>query len=105
MANVRTSIDVVSALDPRGRWLLDDRGEDNVTGLEAFLAIAGLVVTVLVVTGMILITPRGGVPLDGEVRDPQGADLSRPPTPEPETRPSGASAVASPRRPEGGIAR
>ena len=47
------------------------------TGLEVLLAVAGLVVTVLVVAGMILITPGGEVELDGEVRDRQGADLSR----------------------------
>jgi hypothetical protein len=53
-----------------------------VTGLEVLLAVAGLVVTVLVVAGMILITPRGEVQIDGEVRDPQGADLSRAESPE-----------------------
>jgi hypothetical protein len=47
------------------------------TGLELLLALAGLVVTALVVAGMILITPRGEVQLDGAVRDPQGASLSR----------------------------
>ena len=49
------------------------------TGLEVLLGVAGLVVTVLVVAGMILITPRGEVELDGEVREGQGADLSRAP--------------------------
>jgi hypothetical protein len=34
-------------------------------------------VTVLVVAGMILITPRGEVQLDDSVGDPQGANLSR----------------------------
>ena len=58
------------------------------TGLEVFLAVAGLVVTVLVVAGMILITPRGEVQLDGEVRDPQGADLSRADPPEQEPAPA-----------------
>ena len=47
------------------------------TGLQVLLGVAGFVVTVLVVAGMILITPRGEVELDGEVRDQQGADLSR----------------------------
>ena len=47
------------------------------TGLEVLLAVAGLIATVLVVAGMILITPGGEVQLDGEVRDGQGADLSR----------------------------
>jgi len=47
------------------------------TGLEAVLAVAGFAVTVLVIAGMILITPRGEVDLRGEATDPQGADLSR----------------------------
>ena len=47
------------------------------TGLELLLALAGVVVAVLVVAGMILITPRGEVQLDGAVRDRQGANLSR----------------------------
>jgi hypothetical protein len=52
------------------------------TGLELLLALAGVVVTVLVVAGMILITPRGEVQLDGAVRDRQGANLSRADVPE-----------------------
>jgi hypothetical protein len=47
------------------------------TALELLLAVAGLVVTALVVAGMILITPRGEVQLDGAVGDRQGATLSR----------------------------
>ena len=47
------------------------------TGLELLLAVAGFVVTALVVAGMILITPRGEVALHGDVTDPQGSDLSR----------------------------
>jgi hypothetical protein len=47
------------------------------TGLELLLAVAGFVVTALVVAGMILITPRGEVDLHGGVADPQGSDLSR----------------------------
>jgi hypothetical protein len=62
-----------------------------VTGLEVLLAVAGLVVTVLVVAGMILITPRGEVLLDGEVRDPQGADLSRADPQEQERAPASAT--------------
>ena len=47
------------------------------TGLDALLAVAGLAVTVLVVAGMILITPRGSVDAFDEVTDPQGVELSR----------------------------
>jgi hypothetical protein len=47
------------------------------TGLQVLLGVAGLVVTMLVVAGMILITPGGEVELDGVVRGQQGADLSR----------------------------
>lgn len=47
------------------------------TGLDVLLAVAGLVVTVLVVAGMILVTPRGAVDTFGDVTDPQGAELSR----------------------------
>lgn len=42
------------------------------TGLEAVLAVAGFAVTVLVIAGMILITPRGEVDLRGEATDTQG---------------------------------
>lgn len=44
------------------------------TGLDLLLAIAGFTVTVLVVVGMILITPRGQVRVDAD--DPQAPDLS-----------------------------
>ena len=47
------------------------------TGLDVLLAVAGLAVTVLVVAGMILITPRGAVDAFGDVTDSQGAELSR----------------------------
>jgi hypothetical protein len=47
------------------------------TALEVLLALAGLVVTVLVVAGMILITPHGEVQLDDSVGEQQGANLSR----------------------------
>ena len=47
------------------------------TGLDVLLAIAGLAVTVLVVAGMILVTPRGAVDGFDDVTDPQGAELSR----------------------------
>jgi len=62
-----------------------------VTSLEVLLAVAGLVVTVLVVAGMILITPRGAVQLDGAVRDRQGADLSRADVPEQDEDPAAAT--------------
>ena len=39
------------------------------TGLELLLAVAGLIVTVLVVVGMILITPHGTVSVHAEAAD------------------------------------
>ena len=47
------------------------------SGLDVLLAVAGLIVTVLVVAAMILITPRGEVHLFGHAADPQGTQLSR----------------------------
>ncbi len=47
------------------------------TDLDVLLAVAGLTVTVLVVAGMILITPRGAVDAFDDVTDPQGAEPSR----------------------------
>ena len=47
------------------------------TSLDVLLAAAGLVATVLVVAGMILITPRGAVDVHDDVTDPQGEELSR----------------------------
>ena len=47
------------------------------TGLDVLLAVAGLAVTILVVAGMILITPRGTVNAFDDGTDPQGAALSR----------------------------
>lgn len=47
------------------------------TALDVLLAVAGIAVTVLVVAGMILITPRGTVDVFDDVTDPQGAELSR----------------------------
>lgn len=46
------------------------------TGLELLLALAGLAVTVLVIAGMILVTPRGAVDVHAEGTDPQGSNLS-----------------------------
>jgi hypothetical protein len=47
------------------------------TDLDVLLAGAGLIVTVLVVAGMILITPRRTVDAAREVTDPHGAVPSR----------------------------
>jgi hypothetical protein len=47
------------------------------TGLDLLLAVAGLAVTVLVVAGMILVTPRGAVDAFDDVIDSQGAEPSR----------------------------
>ena len=52
------------------------------TDLELLLAIAGAIVTVLVVAGMILITPHGEVSLYAEETDSQGSNLSRPGAPD-----------------------
>jgi hypothetical protein len=46
-------------------------------GLEVLLAVAGLLATVLVVAGMILITPRNDVDLHEGAPASQGDDLSR----------------------------
>ena len=46
------------------------------SAIEVFLAIAGFVVTALVVAGMILLTPRGQVPVQADGDDPQGSELS-----------------------------
>ena len=47
------------------------------TGLELLLAVAGLLVTVLVVAGMILITPHGTVSVHAEAADSHSSNLSR----------------------------
>ena len=47
------------------------------SGLDVLLAVAGIIVTVLVVAGMILITPRGEVDMFGDGTDSQGTELSR----------------------------
>jgi hypothetical protein len=47
------------------------------SGLDVLLAVAGLIVTMLVVAGMILITPRGEVDVFGDAIDSQGTELSR----------------------------
>ena len=50
------------------------------TGLEVLLALAGTAVAVLVIMGMILITPRGEVEVQAAGADPRGSNLS--PAPE-----------------------
>ena len=47
------------------------------TALDVLLAAAGLIATMLVVAGMILITPRGAVDVHDDATDPQGEELSR----------------------------
>lgn len=47
------------------------------SALDILLAVAGFAATMLVVAGMILLTPRGSVDLFGDVTDSQGDDLSR----------------------------
>jgi hypothetical protein len=49
------------------------------SAIEVLLAIAGFTVTALVVAGMILITPRGQVPVHSDGDDPQGSQLSAAP--------------------------
>jgi hypothetical protein len=46
------------------------------TGLELLLAVAGLLVTVLVVAGMILITPHGAVSIHAGAADSHTMSLS-----------------------------
>ena len=46
------------------------------SAIEIMLAIAGFIVTALVVAGMILLTPRGQVPVHADGDDPQGSQLS-----------------------------
>ena len=61
------------------------------TDLDVLLAVAGLAATILVVAGMILITPRGAVDTFDDVTDSQGAELSRADRPLPHGRaPSGS---------------
>jgi len=45
------------------------------SAIDVLLAIAGFTVTTLVVAGMILLTPRGQVPVHAEGDDPQGSEL------------------------------
>ena len=50
-------------------------------GVEVLIGIAGVVVTILVMVGMILITPRGVVEVHTEGEDPEGSNLSPQPAP------------------------
>jgi len=63
------------------------------TGLELLLAVAGLLVTVLVVAGMILITPHGTVSIHADAGDANASNLSRAvaPDPPPPAAPNDAS--------------
>ena len=70
------------------------------TDLDVLLAVAGLAVTVLVLTGMILITPRGTVAVD-DVTDPQGAELSRADAIDPDPTARAAGRPMSQSRPPG----
>ena len=44
--------------------------------VEILLAVAGFVVTALVVAGMILLTPRGQVPVHADGDEAEGSNLS-----------------------------
>jgi hypothetical protein len=68
------------------------------TALEVLLAVAGMFVFVLVVAGMVLLTPRGAEQLDSAVRGTQGADLSRADVPEREPKPTPLATRRSPAR-------
>ena len=47
------------------------------TELDVLLAVAGLTATLLVVAGMILVTPRGAIDAFDDVTDSQGEELSQ----------------------------
>jgi hypothetical protein len=46
------------------------------SGLEILLAVAGFVVTALVIAGMILLTPRGQVDVHPDEENPANGNLS-----------------------------
>jgi hypothetical protein len=54
-----------------------------VSGLEVLLAVAGAAATLLVIAGMILITPRGQVDMQQDGPSSQGSELSRAATADP----------------------
>lgn len=60
------------------------------SALEVLLAVAGFGVTALVVAGMILITPRGQVPLHVDGSDPENSNLSPAVMPAPTPTPTRA---------------
>jgi hypothetical protein len=64
------------------------------SAIEVLLAIAGFGVTTLVVAGMILLTPRGQVPVHTDGDDPQGSQLSAAAAPRSVRAPSEAVAEA-----------
>jgi hypothetical protein len=47
------------------------------TSIEVLLAVVGFIVTMLVVAGMILITPRGQVPVREDLEHPENAEPPR----------------------------
>src|SRR3954464_13201627 len=68
----------VGAVDPLGRGFLDGGGEGPVSGgMDVLLAVAGAMATLLVIAGMILITPRGEVEMERDAPGSQGTNLSR----------------------------
>jgi hypothetical protein len=71
------------------------------TALEVLLACAGLIVFVLVVAGMVLLTPRGAEQLDDAAREPQSGDLSRADVPGREPTPAPLAGRAPARRSRG----
>lgn len=46
------------------------------SGLDVVLAVAGLLVTVTVIVGMILLVPAGSTPVHSEGDDPEGSNPS-----------------------------
>jgi hypothetical protein len=48
-----------------------------VSALEVLLAVAGAAATLLVIAGMILLTPRGQVDIERDGPSSQGSELSR----------------------------
>ena len=57
------------------------------SGIDVLLAVAGTLVTVLTLAGMVLLTPRGAVEVHTEGTDPQGSNLSPVPDREQERAP------------------
>jgi hypothetical protein len=68
------------------------------SALQVLLGAAGFSVTVLVVVGMVLITPRGEVDLRDGATDPQGSELSRAGLPRPRSTDGREDGVARTRR-------